>query len=149
MYTIICDGCGKDVCEGTEYSGWNDKAYLEDVALEDLWIIRDDENYCPDCWEWDEEDTGEERVKIGKKGNFKSSFKDGHDMILESLVSKMIRDQHITINQEKLLSILSDAREIDMEVRRQDLKKYFKRGENNFKRGYRPVTFEEFYKQEK
>lgn len=60
MYTIICDGCGKDVCEGDEYSAWNDAGYVGDMAREENWIEHDDydgtQHYCPDCYEYDDDD---------------------------------------------------------------------------------------------
>lgn len=69
MYTIICDGCGKDVCEDTEHAGWNDKSYVEDIASEDNWIKFDDyggtEHYCPKCYEYDDDNN----LVIKKKQN--------------------------------------------------------------------------------
>lgn len=56
MYTIICDGCGKDVCDGSEYSGWNEELYLEDIASEASWIKENDKHYCTDCFKYDDED---------------------------------------------------------------------------------------------
>lgn len=64
MYTILCDACGKDVCDGTEYSAWNDVRYVEDAAMEDNWHVEDGKHYCPDCHEYDDEDNF-----IIKKGN--------------------------------------------------------------------------------
>lgn len=59
MYTIICDGCGKNVCEGSEYAGWDDVDYVWDTADEENWI-KDEDNpgthYCPDCYEYDDDD---------------------------------------------------------------------------------------------
>jgi len=56
MYTIVCDGCGKDVNEGSEFSCWNDKSYLQDIAMEDSWVCNGDENYCTGCHYYDDED---------------------------------------------------------------------------------------------
>lgn len=56
MFTIICDGCGRDVCEGTEFSAWNDAGYVQDEAKEENWINEDDKHYCPDCYEYDDDD---------------------------------------------------------------------------------------------
>ena len=36
MYTVICDGCGKDVHEGCEISAWGDKGYVQDVVMEQI-----------------------------------------------------------------------------------------------------------------
>lgn len=56
MYTVICDGCGKDVCDDTEYSGWSEEYYVEDIASEADWIEQDSKHYCPDCFEHDDDD---------------------------------------------------------------------------------------------
>jgi hypothetical protein len=56
MYSILCNKCGKDVCEEDEYSGWNDQGYVNDIAMENGWHIDEDAHYCPDCYEYDEED---------------------------------------------------------------------------------------------
>jgi hypothetical protein len=57
MYTIICDNCGKDLCDGTEYSCWNDEDYVKDSARESDWhITEDDKHYCDDCYSWGDED---------------------------------------------------------------------------------------------
>jgi hypothetical protein len=55
MYTIVCDGCGKDVNDDTEYSGWNDVGYLEEIRYEADWGKVDDEHYCTDCFERDDD----------------------------------------------------------------------------------------------
>jgi hypothetical protein len=69
MYTVICDNCGKDCCEGSEYSCWNDSAAARDVAMDDNWTEdRDfDKHYCPDCWSYDDQDNviiNESRKKL-------------------------------------------------------------------------------------
>lgn len=56
MYTIFCDICGCDVNEGSEFAGWNDKNYLEDVAQEEGWEKVDDKHYCTYCFEYDDND---------------------------------------------------------------------------------------------
>jgi hypothetical protein len=56
MFTIICDGCGKDVFDGTEYSGFDYEPYVVDVAIEGNWHVEDGEHYCTDCYEYDDED---------------------------------------------------------------------------------------------
>jgi hypothetical protein len=56
MFTIICDGCGKDVCDGTEYSAWYDTSYVVDSAIEENWHVEDGKHYCPDCFEYDDDD---------------------------------------------------------------------------------------------
>ena len=56
MYTVICDNCGKDVCEGEDYSAWNDQDYVESIAAECGWKIEDDKHYCDECHSYDDED---------------------------------------------------------------------------------------------
>jgi len=57
MYTLICDGCGKDVCEGAEYSAWTDIDGARAEADCNEWIQLDNEDLCPNCWEWNEDET--------------------------------------------------------------------------------------------
>lgn len=56
MYTIICDGCNKNLCDGTEFSGWNDKDYLEEMADEENWKAIDGKHYCDECHEYNDDD---------------------------------------------------------------------------------------------
>ena len=56
MFTVICDGCGTDVNEDTEYSCWNDKLYAQDIAMEADWVTDNGKHYCPDCYYYDEDD---------------------------------------------------------------------------------------------
>ena len=54
VYTIICDGCKKDICEGTEFCGFND---VEAACLDESeWITIEDNHYCPDCYHYDDND---------------------------------------------------------------------------------------------
>ena len=56
MFTIICDGCGKDVNDDTDYSAWNDESYVYDIRQEADWEKVDDKHYCTDCYEYDDDD---------------------------------------------------------------------------------------------
>jgi len=56
MFTVICDNCGKDVCEGTEYSAWDEADFVTQIAGESDWHIEGDTHYCPDCFSFDDED---------------------------------------------------------------------------------------------
>ncbi len=56
MYTVVCDNCGTDVCEGAEYSCWGDSDYAKDVAIEADWANEGDLFYCPKCFSYDDED---------------------------------------------------------------------------------------------
>lgn len=55
MYTVICDWCGKDSASD-EHSGWNDKNYAEEVAKYAAFAKIGDRHYCPDCYEYDDND---------------------------------------------------------------------------------------------
>ena len=56
MFTIVCDGCGKDVNENTDYSCWNDENANEDIREEAGWEKVDDKHYCTKCFEYDDND---------------------------------------------------------------------------------------------
>lgn len=56
MYTVVCDNCGKDANEGSEFSCWNDKEWAQEEAMECDWIKEGDKHYCPDCYEYDDND---------------------------------------------------------------------------------------------
>lgn len=62
MFTVVCDGCGADVCEGEEFSAWNDEGYVEDIASNNGWEKVNDKHYCDDCFEYD--DNGEIILKL-------------------------------------------------------------------------------------
>lgn len=55
MYTVICDRCGADASEESDYSGWNDKEYALDCATEGDWVEDGDNHYCPDCYSYDDD----------------------------------------------------------------------------------------------
>lgn len=56
MYTCICDNCGKSADENTEYSCWSDDSIARDVAMNANWIRQGKEDYCIDCYSYDDED---------------------------------------------------------------------------------------------
>ena len=56
MYTVICDNCGKDNNEDTDYSCWNDESIAEEIAMESNYLKDDDKHYCPDCYSYDDND---------------------------------------------------------------------------------------------
>jgi len=72
MYTVICDNCGKDLCEGQEFSCWNDDLTAHELAMEENWIKEESKHYCPDCYDYDDNDNlviNESRKKEGKSCN--------------------------------------------------------------------------------
>lgn len=56
MFTVICDGCGADVCEGEDFSAYADRPAIESIALDSGWMENKGNHYCPDCWSYDEDD---------------------------------------------------------------------------------------------
>lgn len=56
MYTVICDCCGADSSEDSEYSAWNDKDFALDCAKEDNWIEHEEKHYCSNCYHYDDDD---------------------------------------------------------------------------------------------
>ena len=65
MYTVICDGCGKDSNENNHFSVWSCEMYAQDIAMEEGWVFENDEHYCTDCFEYDDDDN----LIIHKGGN--------------------------------------------------------------------------------
>ena len=56
MYTVVCDGCGKDSNKDSGYAGWNDKGYAIDIAICENWEKKEDKHYCTDCYEYNDDD---------------------------------------------------------------------------------------------
>jgi hypothetical protein len=64
MYTVLCDGCGKDVMEGAEVSAWGEVWMALEEAEQADWLDENGESffgygnrhYCRDCYFHDEED---------------------------------------------------------------------------------------------
>lgn len=67
MYQCVCDGCGKAyVDEDRGFCAWADESYAADAAYEDGWTEIDGKDYCPDCYDYDEE-TDEYKPKSDDK----------------------------------------------------------------------------------
>lgn len=58
VYTIVCDNCGANLCDESEYCGWNETDYIKEIAENEGWKEIDGNNYCPDCWRWNEDADG-------------------------------------------------------------------------------------------
>lgn len=56
MYTVICDNCGVDSNEDSEYSCWNDKDTAWDTASEQDWIKENGKHYFTNCYSYDDND---------------------------------------------------------------------------------------------
>ena len=64
MFSLVCDRCGVDANEGTDYSAWGDDQTSRELAHDEGWITTDDgKDWCCDCIEWDE-DGNEQRPKL-------------------------------------------------------------------------------------
>lgn len=56
MFTVVCDICKKSADEGTDYSCWNDENAAKEAAMNAEYLNEGDEHYCPNCYEYDDED---------------------------------------------------------------------------------------------
>ena len=61
VWTILCDGCGRDLngkslYGGGEIAGWREKEGNVPDCEAQGWIAADDAHYCPDCYYYDDED---------------------------------------------------------------------------------------------
>jgi len=56
MYTVICDNCGVDVCEGQEISAWGEEFWVKEIAENSDWHVGQFYHYCPDCFTYDDDD---------------------------------------------------------------------------------------------
>ena len=65
MYTLICDRCGKDLCE-SDFTGWNNESYVLDMASEEGWIKHEGEDICDDCYAYNDNDELEINDKVIK-----------------------------------------------------------------------------------
>jgi hypothetical protein len=54
-YKCVCDRCGLNSTENSDYSAWSDEegAWLDAEGSD--WAEIDGNHYCPDCWEYDED----------------------------------------------------------------------------------------------
>lgn len=55
MFTVICDRCGVDACDGSDYAAWSPQEVVRDITSDGDWRVIDDKDYCPACVELDEE----------------------------------------------------------------------------------------------
>lgn len=56
MYTVICDSCGTNSSDGCEYAGWQHSDFALECAKDSDWIEHKENHYCPDCYEYDDQD---------------------------------------------------------------------------------------------
>lgn len=56
-FTVICDNCQNLYTdEHSGFSAWNDESAAMEYATEDMWVEEENKHYCPDCYEYDNED---------------------------------------------------------------------------------------------
>lgn len=70
MFTVVCDNCKLDIGTVGEFAAWNDELGAKEVAMESGWIREEEKHYCPDCYEYDDEDNLEikkDRENINQK----------------------------------------------------------------------------------
>lgn len=48
FWTVLCDGCGEDMCAGGDYDSWDDPDYARDMAGPPHG--NDHVDLCDDCW---------------------------------------------------------------------------------------------------
>ena len=79
-YTILCDNCGVDLLEGSDYSGYLDKEACIDELADCGWYTDGDKHFCENCYEYDEDDN-----VVLKKGGVYAHIPDGDyfDYILD------------------------------------------------------------------
>ena len=89
MHTIICDGCGKNVNEYSDFVAWCDVQVAIEEADRKDWIKLQEKDYCTDCWEWDEKE--EEQILKSKKDEIIQEFlmKDNEGIFYELKESNM------------------------------------------------------------
>ena len=56
MFTVLCDRCGKDACEGTDWSCWDSPEAVRECSSEG-WENIDEKDYCPACLTWNEDES--------------------------------------------------------------------------------------------
>ena len=57
MYTVICDNCGRNSGDDSDYSCWGTPGDAFDIASEESnYIENEGKHYCPDCHTYDDND---------------------------------------------------------------------------------------------
>ena len=55
MYSVICDRCGKTFIDDNGIAAGVDEGTAKEQAMESEWAEIGDKNYCPNCYEFDDE----------------------------------------------------------------------------------------------
>lgn len=61
MYTVVCDNCGEDLGDHSDYSAWMDGDQARNVAIDSEWHTYDNEkneeqHICPNCFKGFDDD---------------------------------------------------------------------------------------------
>ena len=57
MFTVVCDNCGKDSGEDSDYSCWGDKQAAREQADYNMWLTNHEgKDYCEECYKLDDDD---------------------------------------------------------------------------------------------
>ena len=57
MYGVVCDNCNKGcIDEDNGFVAWSDESSAKDNAIDSEWIEENEKHYCPDCFEYDDDD---------------------------------------------------------------------------------------------
>lgn len=56
MYTILCDRCGVDAAKDAEHSCWGEPEFAREMDCQE-WEEIDGKDYCPNCVEWNHDET--------------------------------------------------------------------------------------------
>jgi hypothetical protein len=54
LFTIVCDRCGKDALANEDFSCLFELSDVREIAGDSGWINIIDNDYCNNCWQWDE-----------------------------------------------------------------------------------------------
>lgn len=55
-YGIKCDACGKEFEDGEGYSHYDERCFIEDMALSSEWISVRGKHYCDKCYKYGDND---------------------------------------------------------------------------------------------
>lgn len=55
MYSMVCDRCGKTLFYDDCITAWTDECSAREVAQDSEWKQIDGKDYCPNCYDYDED----------------------------------------------------------------------------------------------
>lgn len=72
MYSMVCDRCGKTLVDDDCITAWTDECSASEVAQESEWMNIGGKDYCPDCYEYDEDINLRKKTRNDKERKRKS-----------------------------------------------------------------------------